>query len=225
MDLRGDRRVWVSLALAAVLWYLVFGLRVVNFWLGMSLAVVILSAWAWRFGGPPWRLSQWGLADILLGVAAAAVLYGVFFVGNFAARLLFDFAGHGIAGVYSFRSQADPRLIALVLLFVTSPGEEIFWRGYLQRGLSEWWIRRRGGRRGPRPGPANERRGLVLGWLSAGLLYAAVHISSGNPMLVLAALVAGLFWGLLFAWRRSLVPAVVSHALWAILVFVVAPLG
>jgi membrane protease YdiL (CAAX protease family) len=54
-------------------------------------------------------------------------------------------------------------------------------------------------------------------------LYSLVHAWSGNLPLLLAAFVAGLFWGGLFTWTGSLVPGIISHGLWDILVFVVAP--
>ena len=74
--------------------------------------------------------------------------------------------------------------------FVTSPAEEIFWRGFLQRRLML-------------------RLGSFWGWIIASVLYAAVHISSLNFMLVGAAGVAGLFWGLLY-WRlKTLWPVVI----------------
>jgi membrane protease YdiL (CAAX protease family) len=50
-----------------------------------------------------------------------------------------------------------------------------------------------------------------------------VHAWSGNLPLLLAAFTAGLLWGALFAWTGSLVPGIISHGLWDILVFVVAP--
>jgi len=35
---------------------------------------------------------------------------------------------------------------------------------------------------------------------------------------------AGLLWGALFAWTGSLVPGILSHALWDVLMFVLVPL-
>ena len=42
-------------------------------------------------------------------------------------------------------------------------------------------------------------------------------------MLILAALVAGAFWGLEYLWRRDLAAVVVSHSLWSAVIFAVAP--
>ena len=53
--------------------------------------------------------------------------------------------------------------MALVLLFITSPAEEVFWRGFIQR----WFTHRFGGK---------------AGWLLAVCVYAGVHVFSGNLM-------------------------------------------
>ena len=97
-------------------------------------------------------------------------------------------------------------MISLILLFITSPGEEIFWRGFVQKRFVE-------------------RFGARKGWLIASAVYAAVHIASGNFMLTMAALVAGLFWGWLYQRERNLVPCIVSHALWTVTIFILLPIS
>jgi len=57
----------------------------------------------------------------------------------------------------------------------------------------------------------------------AGLLYTAVHLASGNIMLVLAAAVCGLFWGWLYLRFRSPLTNIISHTLWDLAVFVFLP--
>jgi membrane protease YdiL (CAAX protease family) len=44
-------------------------------------------------------------------------------------------------------------------------------------------------------------------------------------MLILSALVAGGFWGLLYAFGRNLAPLIVSHALFTAVIFTLAPIG
>ncbi|MCS7170658.1 MAG: CPBP family intramembrane metalloprotease, partial [Candidatus Kapabacteria bacterium] len=96
-------------------------------------------------------------------------------------------------------------LIALLLAVWIGPAEEVFWRGILQRYLQM-------------------RLQPIWGLLVATVLYALVHIWSGNPPLLLAAFAAGMAWGALFLWTGSLIPGIVSHALWDVLMFVVLPL-
>lgn len=41
---------------------------------------------------------------------------------------------------------------------------------------------------------------------------------------MITAAVCGLFWALVFAWRRSLFAVIVSHAVWDAVVMVIAPI-
>ena len=92
------------------------------------------------------------------------------------------------------------------MALVIGPGEELFWRGFLQRRLQA------------QAGPG---RGLVL----ATLLYAAVHIASSNPILVLAAFVCGLFWGLLYLRYQSMLLNMLSHLIWDLAIFLLLPVS
>lgn len=141
---------------------------------------------------------------IFIGLAAAAGLYLVFWIGNLLARQLFPFAEMGISGVYAYKGQASAIRIAVLMLAVIGPGEELFWRGYLQH---RWQV----------------EISPVKGYLLATLIYTAVHLGSANIMLVLAAAVCGLFWGFLYYRFRSITINVVSHTVWDIAVFLLFP--
>ena len=69
------------------------------------------------------------------------------------------------------------------------------------------------------PGSFRRRPGIPL----AAAVYAVVHAGSGNPMLVLAAAVCGLFWGYLYLRTDSVLLVAVSHTVWDLAVFVVFP--
>ena len=97
-------------------------------------------------------------------------------------------------------------MIALLLLFIIGPAEEIFWRGYIQRQLSQRWSPN-------------------VGFLVTTAIYTAVHLPSGNFMLVMAAMVCGVAWGGLYRLMPQHFPAIVlSHALWDAAAFVWFPL-
>ena len=147
------------------------------------------------------------MAKTALGLVSAAALYGVFWGGNLLSRAWFgEWAGQGIDSVYGLKSGASLTRIVLLIALLIGPTEEVFWRGLLQRQFAARW-----GRWGA--------------FLLATALYAGVHISSGNPMLVLAAVVCGVFWGLLYLWRGSVLLNVVSHTAWDLAVFVLFPLS
>ncbi len=200
----------VALLAAAAAFTLLFTGAVFHFWAQLALSVLVLCLLAWAFDRP-------GFAELLrtsrkdwpkavgLGVLSAALLYGVFFLGNLAARELFDFGRAGVAGVYELRGGAPLWLITLLLGLVIGPGEEIFWRGYVQRKLV--------GR--------CRRAGLAASVAACTL----VHLGSGNLMLILAALVCGLFWALLYYHFESIWLNVISHTLWDLAIFVFWPVA
>jgi membrane protease YdiL (CAAX protease family) len=182
-----------------------------DFWWGMSVSVaglVILSGVVDNTQRSS-LLQDWkgGLAQkIGLGLLSALALYGVFWAGNAVSRAVFPEAAKDIGAVYGFRQDASIIRIGLLIVFVIGPGEELFWRGFLQR---RW----------------QKRLGLLSGWLLAAGFYAVVHIGSGNLVLVLSALVCGLYWGALYARFRSAILVAVSHTLWDLLIFIIFPLG
>ncbi len=210
---RADHRlVGAAGALAAILFIALFRLRrlgPLDFWAWLALNVVIVAALGFLIdSGYAQRLRQdlrSGLArKAALGVASAAVLYAVFAVGRAVALRVFPFAGAGIGAVYALRAGVPVLRIVLLVGLVIGPGEELFWRGFFQE------------RAGATTSPA-------YGFALTALLYTAVHLSSGNIMLVLAAAVCGVFWGWLYLRFRSPVLNIVSHTLWDLLVFVIFP--
>jgi membrane protease YdiL (CAAX protease family) len=111
-----------------------------------------------------------------------------------------------IAGIYQLRSAASRAAIATTLGLVIGPGEELFWRGLVQRGLMR-------------------RYGRVRGTLIASSIYGGIHLVSANLTLTGAAATAGLYWGALYARQQRLAPLIISHVSWDIWIFLIAPTG
>lgn len=177
-----------------------------NFWIKITTTVCVLCAGSFFAAGFPAKRLRQPLKEVAIGVAAAVALYGIFWLGDVIAARLFGFAPKQVEAIYAIKQLGHPWIVAAVLLLVTSPGEELFWRGYVLREAVKRW------------GPG---RGFLVG---VGL-YGAVHIPSGNLMLVMAAWVAGLFWCALYQWRKGdLIACIVSHALWTVGVFLVFPI-
>jgi len=199
-------------ALAAILFIALFRFRrigPVDFWTWLALNIILLTGLAF-FADKGYRarlaedLRSGLLMKVTIGLASAAALYAVFAVGRAAALLVFPFAASGIKQVYALKTGASVLRIALLLGLVIGPGEELFWRGFLQE--------KAGGT--TRPG---------VGFVLAVMLYTAVHLASGNVMLVIAAAVCAVFWGWLYLAFRSPVLNIISHTLWDLLVFVFLP--
>jgi hypothetical protein len=190
-----------GVVIAFVCWAFAFGWAWGNFWgkIGLSVVIVLTYSLIWQRPAITFRAKS-----IALGVLSAAVLYGLFFLGNALAPLVLPGARAQVGGIYGLGWGTSRLLVFLLLLFVTGPAEEIFWRGFLQSRMMAAW-------------------GAGRGCLAATLVYAGVHVFSGNPVLVIAALLAGAFWGALYVWRRDVLLLIVSHSVWSAFIFAVAP--
>lgn len=204
----GVGKVWTGIAVAALLWFVMFSPLTaprLNFWYAMSASAVVLIAistilrreWLADFRPTPLRIAA--------GIAIAAVLWGIFWLGDVLSQWLFSFAGAQVDNIYAMKSDARPLTIALLLLLLIGPAEEIFWRGFVQNSLMRRW-------------------GANAGFLVTTAVYALVHVWSGNFMLVMAALVVGFCWGIIYRFRPdSLTALIISHAVWDACAFVIFP--
>lgn len=143
---------------------------------------------------------------ILYGILTAVILYFVFMLGDYLSGLMFHFSGEQIDGVYGYKGDASSGRIFLLMLLIIGPGEEIFWRIFVQKNLEE-------------------QSSPLKGFIYATAIYTGIHIFTGNFMLIMAAMVAGIFWGWLYYRFRSPLLNIVSHIIWDITVFLVFPLN
>ncbi len=207
-----QKGLWAGILLAFVLWYVMFVLQPFNFWAMLTFSTSLLSAVAFVLGRPLLSGREFTAKNLFLGVVLAALLYAVFYMGNqflmvvsrLFPSLLPDRAGN-IASVYANLGGLSPTLVGLLLFFPIGFGEEIFWRGFVQRRF-------------------RERGTAGSAFILTTLLYTAIHVPTGNPVLILAALTCGLFWGGLYWATGSLVPVLVSHMLWDPFIFVIWPI-
>jgi uncharacterized protein len=68
------------------------------------------------------------------------------------------------------------------------------------------------------------RRGSLQGFILTTLIYAGVHVFSYNLMLILAALVAVAFWGLLYLCKRDLLVQITSYSFGSAVIFGLVPI-
>jgi membrane protease YdiL (CAAX protease family) len=193
---------------------LVFAIPAVPYTLFTILAVVRMS----RNGSLSEKMRPRS-GDITFGAVVTAML--VF--GAIAGRSLL--APHGsLRGGWLMRIYqqiGDPemlqrRVIAVSLaVVVVAALEEISWRGYVYPILEE-------------------RFGTRRAWPATALLYALAHVptmfllkdpfAGPNPLVVIAALGCGLVWGLVVARTGRLPVAILSHALFTVVVAIHYPL-
>lgn len=208
MAVGAHRLALATLTAATVpVWIVVFVWTPLNFWYlmalgtgGLALAATLVAPAAMQD-----RL-RFRPADLAIGIVSAAILYAVFLVGREVATGILPFAPGQIGAVYDNKGLLAPRSIGLLIGLVIGPGEELFWRGFLQRELGGYLGRWRA-------------------YAVATALYGLVHIFTGNVMLVVAALVAGSAWGWLFLKFERLWPGIISHVAWDLTVFLWLPLA
>ena len=202
---RPARPAWAlpaALAAMAVVYPAAFWFRVVPFWSAM----VVFSAFSWWAAWHPYlrtrlRPDRW---LVVMGVVSGLGLYLLFCAGALVVQQT-PLAPRIQEVVELTRASAPAGLAALVIVFATSPSEEVLWRGAVFARLTR------------RYGP---------GWrpvVATTVLYALFVGLSGTVVLPLAALICGTVWARQRQVTGSLVPGMVSHALWSLLMFLWIP--
>ncbi len=186
-------------------WTALVHLRVDNFFV---IASFFCAGWmavsALAMGSELRPLLGGRLLDVPVGLGMALVL----FVGSRATLWALcggftDAVCGPIQAIYSAFGGSSI-WVALALMLVIGPAEEFFWRGVVQQRL----------RKRMRP---------LAAVTVTSLLSSLVLLAFLEPLLALAALPTSLGWGLIVEWRRSLWPALVSHGVWDLLIFVLFP--
>ena len=190
--------------LATAVWMLaaVFASRV-GVWLAIgSVAVLLGVVVIARDPGvrarlrPSWRF-------VVVGAAAGGCMVAM----TYAASPVLDVAPsleHDIQRLYSAFSAAGTRT-AVMALGPVIVGEEVVWRGAVQGALEH-------------------RVSAGAAAVLSAVVYALAHAPIGSPLLALTALACGLVWAALRMVTGSLIPPLVAHALWDVVVLVAFPL-
>lgn len=195
-----------AVLIAAVLLFVTFFFMPLNFWVDMLITLVVLVFLALAWSDINISRRDFNLESIILGIGFGVGLYllcyfGYKILGLFWTSAIAEYAVELYEIAYSV-----PLVLGIVLIsFLIVPGEEIFWRGFVQRNLQVYL-------------------GNNLGIALAVVIYATVHIWAFNPLLILAAIVGGACWGILYAWRNNLVTVILAHIVWCILIVGVFPL-
>jgi uncharacterized protein len=191
-----------ALAAMAVVYPAAFWLRVVPFWSAM----VAFSAFSWWAAWHPYLRTRLRPTRrlVVMGLASGVALYLCFCAGALAVQ------GTPLwpqveRVVELTRTTAPGAAAALVIVLATSPSEEVLWRGAVFARLTR------------RYGP---------GWrplVATTAAYALFIGTSGSLVLPLAALVCGAVWTRQRQVTGSIVPSLVSHALWSLLMYLYVP--
>lgn len=201
MALIKDWRLILSIVMAHVLLYLTFSDRDIFWYLYTAANLFFIS-----FAIISERIDdhQKTRSYLKYGVLSGLLLYALFFAGHLLLPHLPLSWDKQAAGIYKwYGPQFSWHYIVLILVFI--PGEELFWRGFIQKRLSVYF---------------NDLTAII----AASMLYASIFIYSDKLIWVLAAFIAGLFWGSLYVWKRSIPMLIISHLVFDILLIVLLPL-
>ncbi|MEI5905925.1 type II CAAX endopeptidase family protein [Bacillus spongiae] len=191
----------VSLLFAHILLYFTFIDKDI-FWYMYTAAILFLVTFTLFYHIPKSQSDK--KKDYLYGILSGLLLYGIFKIGF---SLLVLFSSSVEKDVNKLYGNYSPEFFwhYLVLLFILIPGEEVFWRGFFQRRL------------------ASKMNSFMAIFISS-IAYASIFYYSSQPIWMLAAFVAGLFWGLLYKWKESLRLVIVSHIVFILFFIILLPL-
>ncbi|HEY4622318.1 type II CAAX endopeptidase family protein [Solibacillus sp. FSL R7-0668] len=148
------------------------------------------------------RIPTWQY--LIYGIGYGTITYGFVKLGY----ILLPYIDANVTSeIPKFLNNYGPQHIFhyIMLIFIIAVGEEMFWRGYVQQQLKRY------------TSPA------WAVFITAILFSLSLAISGFIPG-ALAAIVAGLLWGALYEWKKSLPLIIVAHIVFVLLLFLVLPL-
>lgn len=126
------------------------------------------------------------VGGLLIGAAGAASSFGV--LSSF---------GNAVIGVFANSATPFGLLAGSFAILIQSTAEEVFFRGWIQNGISRYW-------------------GKWPAILAASLLFAAVHMFNGpiDYVSLLNIFLAGVFFGKLFRFTGGIIAPAMAHFAW-----------
>lgn len=173
------------------------------FWVMFTVSFFILSVAAINSGNFDYH--NISASSLGISIFSGLLLYGLFIIGKFGSGVLLP---NQLADVTTLYMKVQPQLtwhyFALFLIII--PGEELFWRGYIQ-GRIEYTIQ-------------NKKVVVIL----SSLLYTSANIYTLNPLFLLATFAGGVIWGSLYMWKRNILLVILSHLIFNLFLLVLFPI-
>lgn len=142
---------------------------------------------------------------MIIGIISGVGLYLIVVTGNWIFAILPGNFDKIVATLYD-RFSPEWFWTYLALIFIIAPGEELFWRGFIQKRIMN-------------------NMGIYSSVFTSAALYAGAFIFTDYPILIITAFVSGIFWGFLYVWKRSIPLLIVSHLLFDLLLLIFFPLS
>ncbi|MDT8861681.1 CPBP family intramembrane metalloprotease [Alkalihalobacillus sp. MEB130] len=188
--------------LAVTLLFISFLLQPIDFWVLFPLSLALLTVYSWLLEKP--SVHHLDTVDWTLAISSGIGLYVLFAVGNWFILWTGLPLMPQLASLYQTVKPIDP-LHYVWLFIIIIPGEEWFWRGFIVKRLQK-------------------RMTGFKAALIGTFLYGGAHIVTGSFLLVLAALLAGFIWSVLYVKTRNIFLVIVSHLVFDLFLLVLFPL-
>lgn len=194
-------RLIISLVLAYLFTWISFS-NVKEFWYFYTFTILFLMSIAYFFSKikdevKPFSYIVWGL---IFGTLIYVII-------AFGYKLIHILPIISSSGINEFITKFAPSTISqYVFLFILiAPGEELFWRGYIQQQLKNWF----------KPFYA-----VVI----SSALFSLSLFFGGSWLGVLGAFIVGILFGLLYEWKKSMQLIILAHITMLVLLFLIFPL-
>lgn len=196
-------------ALAAVVIWLAGAVasRRLGVWLAVAPTALLLAllTLTWDRALLQERDGATSLRAIVIGVGVGVLMAGATYWLYPRLEHMFPQLAGDKAALYRQFYSLDGAWRCLALVPVAA-AEEIVWRGLVQGALVAH---------------LGTRRGVV----ATALIYAAVQLPVGAPLLLIAALWCGLVWGVLRAGLGHIAAPVAAHVAWDTVILLIMPVG
>ncbi|MGB6777654.1 MAG: type II CAAX endopeptidase family protein [Planococcus citreus] len=192
--------IWL-LPLSLYLYHLAFENTAI-FWYMYTFAILVLMSIALINYAVFDEMKTW--KSLVYGILFGGMIYAFLTFGY----LFFDILPLNVEGpVTAMQTLFAPTSIwhYLLLMFVIVPGEELFWRGYIQQQLKKYMK-------------------LPFAILGSSLLFGIALAFSGFWPSIVAGIVAGALLGILYEWKRSMPLLIITHLMVLVLLFIIMPL-
>lgn len=192
----------VFLILVYLLLFFTFSFEVI-FWYMYTFTMLLFMAISFVLAKMEDDVQTWEY--LIFGIGYGTLTYGLIAI---AYRLFSIFSDQAAISVERFLADYGPTTVwhYLLLMVIIAPGEELFWRGFIQQKLKNYMS-------------------PFFAVVVASLLFGLSMVFSGFWLGVLAAVTSGLLWGLLYEWKKSMPLIIIAHITMTILLFLVLPLN
>lgn len=192
-------RLIVALVLSHILLFLSFFLLNDIFWPLFTVSLLLLGSFSFSY--VKWR--KLSFAQLIIGIGSGGLLYLIFYVGKVLMLYMFPQSITQVEALYQLVAP-DQTWHYYSLILIIIPGEELFWRGFVQTQLRTIHIK--------------------YPILLAALLYMSAHIYAGAFLLLIAAVLAGIVWGYLYNRTENMIVPLLSHLVFDLFLLVFFPL-